>query len=165
MPDAVQLGELLRQVLTARGDGAPCLRISGAELRRFRDALYVVKPLPAPDRGYTKSWNGRGSLRLESLGGELRLERTREGGIDAALLRGARIEIRIRRGGESLRFGGRRRTLRNLLQEADLAPWMRARLPFIYLDGVLAAVAGIGVDSRFRAQPGRPGLLPVWRPD
>lgn len=166
MPDAVRLGELLRQALTARGDSALRLRIAGADLRRFRDALHVVRPLPA-DRVYAKSWNGRGSLRLEPLAGVLRLERTREGGIDAALLRGARIEIRVRRGGESLRLSerGRRRTMRNLLQEADLPPWVRERLPFIYLNGVLAAVADIGIDTRFRARPGRPGLLPVWRPD
>lgn len=166
MPDAVRLGEMLRQALTARGDSALRLRIAGAELRRFRDALHVVRPLPALDSGFARSWNGRGLLRLEPLGGVLRLERTTQGGIDAALLRKAKIEVRVRRGGESLRLSGhgRRRTLRNLLQEADLPPWVRERLPCIYLDGVLAAVAGIGVDSRFRAQSGRPGLLPVWRP-
>lgn len=167
MPDADHLGELLRQAVTARDDARVCIRTGESELRRFRGTLYVVKPLPAPGPDYALDWNGRGPLRLDALGGELRLERRAGAGLDSGLLRGARLQVRARKGGETLRLtaGGRRRTLRNLLQEAELPPWMRERLPFLYLDGELAAVGGIGVDVRFQAAAGRPGYWPVWLPD
>lgn len=167
MPDADHLGELLRQVLVARDDARVCIRTGGAELRRFRGTLYVVRPLHAPEPDFAVAWNGRGALRLDALGGVLRLERRTGAGMDAGLLRGSRLEVRVRRGGETLRLaaGGRRRTVRNLLQEAELPPWMRECLPFLYIDGELAAVAGIGVDVRFQAAAGRAGYWPVWLPD
>lgn len=167
MPDADHLGELLRQALAASGDARVCLRIGDAELRRFQGVLFIVRSLSAPERGCAVDWNGRGTLRLDGLGGELRLERRAEGGIDESLFRESGFAIFGRRGGETLRLaaGGRRRTVRNLLQEAGLAPWMRERLPFLYIGGELAAVAGIGVDVRFRAQAGRAGYWPVWLPD
>ncbi len=167
MPDADRLDELLSQAVTARGDAAVRVVLGGAELRRFHDALYIVRPRPALARDFEMLWNGRGTLRLKELGGVLRLERGMEPGIDGRLLRGKSLRIHVRLGGETLRLapGGRRRTVRNLLQEAELPPWMRERLPFLYLDGELAAVAGIGVDVRFRAPAGHAGYRPVWLPD
>jgi tRNA(Ile)-lysidine synthase len=167
MPDADHLQELLRQVLAARDDARVCIRTGDAELRRFRGTLYVIRRLPAPGPDFAVTWNGRGALRLGALGGVLRLERRSGAGVAADLLRGARIELRVRRGGETLRLaaGGRSRTVRNLLQEAALPPWMRDRLPFLYVGGELAAVAGIGVDVRFQAPAGHAGYWPLWLPD
>lgn len=167
MPDAGHLEELLRQAVAARGDAAVRIRVGDAELRRFRATLYVVRSLPVPERNYAVAWSGRGALRLHALGGVLRLERRADAGIDSRLLRGAGFEVRARSGGEMLRLtpGGRRRTVRNLLQEAELPPWVRERLPFLYHDGELVAVAGIGVDVRFQAAAGRAGYWPVWLPD
>jgi len=167
MPDADHLEELLRQALAARGDAEVCIRSGDAEMRRFHGVLYIVRGLSVPERGCAVDWNGRGTLRLDGLGGVLRLERRAGGGIDGSLFRGSGFEISGRRGGETLRLaaGGRLRTVRNLLQEAGLPPWMRERLPFLYIQGELAAVAGIGVDVRFLAPAGRAGYWPVWLPD
>ena len=63
-----------------------------------------------------------------------------------------------------LASGGPRRTLRNLLQESVLPPWLRERLPLLFLGDELAAVPGIGVDVRFRCAQGGKGLIPVWVP-
>jgi tRNA(Ile)-lysidine synthase len=167
MPDADHLGELLRQALGARGDAKVCLRIGDSELRRFHGVLYIVRSLSAPERGCAVAWNGRGTLRLDSLGGVLRLERRAGGGIDGGLFRGPGFEVTVRQGGETLRLAadGPRRTVRNLLQEAGLPPWVRERLPFLYIEGELVAVAGIGIDVRFRVPAGRAGYWPVWLPD
>ncbi|MCW5605489.1 MAG: tRNA lysidine(34) synthetase TilS, partial [Burkholderiales bacterium] len=64
MPDADRLDELLRQVITARGDAAVRIGLDGVELRRFHDALYMVRPLPALARDFVVSWDGRGALHL-----------------------------------------------------------------------------------------------------
>ncbi len=167
MPDADRLEELLRQALTAGRDAAVCMRLDESDLRRYRDVLYIVKPVPASDRPLELQWNGRGVLRLKPLGGNLRLVRSTEGGIDGQLIRGLGFRVCSRQGGEALRLapGGRLRTVRKLLQEANCPPWMRERLPFLYLDGRLAAVPGLGIDVHFRVSSGRGGYLPVWHPD
>ncbi|MGH8035723.1 MAG: tRNA lysidine(34) synthetase TilS, partial [Lysobacterales bacterium] len=46
LPAAVHLDQVLSEVLLARADANPCLRWPGAELRRYRDSLYAMPPLP-----------------------------------------------------------------------------------------------------------------------
>ncbi len=59
---------------------------------------------------------------------------------------GARVEIRLRAGGERLRLHPARpaRSLKNLYQEAGIPPWERPLLPVVWVDGVLAWVGGVG---------------------
>lgn len=167
MPEAERLDELLRQATTARSDARVCVDLGGVELRRFQDVLYIVRPLPRLTKSFEVAWSGRGTLPLPQLGGSLRLVRRKGEGIAAAALQSASLLVRIRQGGEMLRPvpAGRRRTVRNLLQEAALPPWLRERLPFLYVDGELAAVPGAGIDAQFQAGAAESGLLPVWLPD
>ena len=168
MPDADRLNEALRQAITARRDARVCVDLGGGiELRRFQDALYVVRTLPPLEQAFELTWNGRGILALQQLGGTLQLARRKSAGIAARVLRTAPLTIRVRRGSEALRLGAgaRQRTVRNLLQEAALPPWIRDRLPFIYIGGELAAIPGLGVDVRFQTARNESGFLPVWRPD
>ena len=167
MPDADRLEELLRQALTARADARVRVELDGVGLRRFQDALYILRPLPRPGATFEQAWNGRGVLALPQLGGSLRLVRSKGEGIAADVLRSALLVVRARRGGEVLRPApdGRLRTVRNLLQEAAVPPWLRERLPFLYVDGVLAAVPGVGVDAKFQASMDESGLRPAWLPD
>ena len=55
------------------------------------------------------------------------------------------LEVRFRTGGERCRPSGRGQSqrLKKLLQEVQLPPWRRERLPLLYLDGELAAVADL----------------------
>ena len=167
MPDAARLEEVLRQAMTARIDARVCVSVGGVELRRFREHLYIVRPLPAVAASFETDWNGRKPLRLPQLGGTLSLERCEGSGIASRWLRGRALTVKIRQGGEKMRLsaGGPGRTVRNLLQEASLPPWQRERLPLIYVDARLAAVPGIGTDEHFLASTGESGWQPVWQPD
>lgn len=167
MPDAVRLDELLRQAIGARLDARVSVALDRAEVKRFRGHLHIVKPLPRTMANMAWIWNGRGILHIPELGGSLRLIRRRGAGIDARRLQDSVLTVRTRRGGESLRLsvGARRRTVRNLLQEAVIAPWIRDRLPCILVNGELACVTNLGVDSAFQARPGAIGMLPVWVPE
>jgi len=166
MPEAGRLDELLRQALTARADARVCVNLGDVELRRFRGTLYAVAPLPPLPRNFEMAWHGRGPLELPQLGGSLHLEQCRGSGIAAKWLQHGRLTVRVRRGGEVLLLasGGQKRTVRNLLQERAMPPWMRERLPLLYLGDELAAVPGIGVHARFRCAPDEKGLIPVWSP-
>lgn len=163
MPEAVRLEEVLRQACGARDDAKVCVDIGDVELRRYRDVLHIVRHVPECKPGSEFGFRGTSGVHLPQLGGILSFRACKGEGIASAWLRRPMI-LRVRSGGEALRLvsEGPRRTVRNLLQEAGVPPWKRERLPMLYLDDVLVAVPGLGVDERFKPSPGRRGWLPVW---
>jgi tRNA(Ile)-lysidine synthase len=144
LPSFEALSRLEREVLRARPDRAPCLAWGETELRRFRDALHLMRRLPPPPRGLGLEWDGRADLALPPGCGSLKL------------LRAATAELPLRiafaRGGERLKPAGSRytRTLRNLFQEGAVPPWVRERMPLLLLDGSLAAAADRWQSAAFR---------------
>ena len=164
MPGAERLDEALRQALTAKEDARVLIDLGDVELRRFENRLHAVPKLATPRPGYARRWRGEEKLLLTELGGVLVMDRGRGTGISVARLRGRPVMIRVRRGGERLRPDARRprRSLKNLLQEARVPPWQRERLPLMFCGGELVWAAGIGVDCRFRAADGEPGVQPIW---
>ena len=72
--------------------------------------------------------------------------------------------LRFRAGGESLRPHPERprKRLKDLCQEAGIVPWMRDRLPLVFVGDRLVAVADLWIDADFAAEAGRPALKPVW---
>jgi tRNA(Ile)-lysidine synthase len=73
---------------------------------------------------------------------------------DAVLERG--LELRFRSGGERLKPSGHihTRTLKKLLQEEGIVPWMRDRVPLLYSGGNLVAVADLWIAADAVSQPG-----------
>lgn len=141
-PPAARLGAALPGFFNARPDGAPALRWDSGEVRRYRGRLYAL-PLGA----------GTGSFRL--VAGQV-------GGL--RLGSGADACIRFRAGGESLKPhpGRPRKRLKDLCREAGIVPWMRDRLPLVFVGERLAAVGDLWIDADFAAPPGVPALKPVW---
>ena len=72
------------------------------------------------------------------------------------------IEQRERQGAEKIQIKANtpRKTLKNLFQESNVAPWQR-QAPLLYVDGQLVAVAGVGVSYSHLASTGK-RVLPVW---
>ena len=163
MPSAERLGEGLRQALSAKGDAHVRIELDGASLRRHDGYLHVVRAGKAP-AGYSRRWRGEKRLELEELGGVLTLARATGAGISLARLRAGTVEIRLRRGGERLRpdCSRPRRSLKNLLQESNVPPWRRERLPLMFCGGKLVWVAGLGVDCDFQAKGREAAILPGW---
>ena len=85
-----------------------------------------------------------------------------EGGLCAA--RAVQPVLRFRKGGESLRpsLARPRKRLKDLCREAGIVPWMRERLPLVFVGEQLVAVADLWIDADFAAEAGRPALKPVW---
>lgn len=164
MPATERLGEALRQAVAARGDARVCVDLGAVELRRFGGALHVVPKTAAVPRSFARAWRGEPSLALPELGGTLTLSRRRGGGLDPARLAAAPVTVRVRQGGERLRLaaGGPRRSLKNLMQEAVIPPWVRDRLPLVYCGNTLVWVPGIGMASEFAVAAGRIALRPDW---
>jgi len=157
-PPAAQLGAGLPGFFTARPDGAPALRWDEGEVRRYRGRLYAFGRLaPPPDQSPAGP-----ALELGPGLGRFRLVAGHEGGLRPAA--GAGATIRFRAGGEALQPhpGRPRKRLKDLFQEAGVVPWMRDRLPLVYVGERLAAVGDLWIDVEFAAGPGEPALKPLW---
>jgi len=159
-PPASRLDAALPAFFAARPDGAPSLRWDAGEVRRYRGRLYAMEPLPAsPPQA---SMAGAAIVELGAGVGRFRLEPGVQGGLRGNALESA--SIRFRAGGESLRPhpARPRKRLKDLCREAGIVPWMRERLPLVFIGERLAAVGDLWVDSDFAAAAGEPALRPVW---
>ena len=158
-PPAARLNAAMPAFLRAREDGAPALRWDAGEIRRYRGRLYALQPqrdaAPAMENGATVLELGPGCGRFELVAGA-------DGGLCA--VRAAQAVLRFRKGGESLRPhpARPRKRLKDLCQEAGIVPWMRERLPLVFVGEQLVAIADLWIDSDFAAEAGRPALKPVW---
>ncbi len=161
LPGRARLQEALDQALGSRADAQPRVAWAGAELRRHRDRLYAMAPLPPLEPGWSRPWDPAEAVALPQPRQRLRARPAVGAGLALARLQGRSLGLRLRRGGERIRPAGARcsRPLKDLLREAGLPPWIRARLPLVEVDGHLAAVADRWVCEGFAAGPGEPGLV------
>lgn len=119
----------------AKPDATPRWRLVGGELQRSCDRIWwlpdawlesVVAPLDWPDPAVPLALPGNGTLRM------------------AGAAPAGKLQIRYRKGGEAVLVAGRgRRDLKRLLNEADVPAFVRGRLPLLYCDDELIAVANL----------------------
>ena len=136
-PSAGLLDAGLAMLLAAGPLAMPEMRWQGGLIRRFRDSLYLLRELSAFEP-QTLVFDGVAPRACQ--GGVLVWSQTRGRGLPVSDPR--RLEIRGRQGGESFSLG-RTRSLKKWLQEHHVPPWLRDRLPLIYLEDELVAVAGL----------------------
>lgn len=162
VPTTAQMVRLSADVLAAASDRNPCVAWGGVEARRYRDRLYVLRLTAGVTEFAPLSWDPRYPLAVGA--GVLQAAAAEGQGLAQARLARSRVEVRCRRGGETLRPSGQQhhRSLKHLYQERGVPTWVRARTPLIYVDGQLAAVAGQWLDADFAAGPGEPGWVVRW---
>ncbi|HLF98556.1 MAG TPA: tRNA lysidine(34) synthetase TilS [Methylococcaceae bacterium] len=150
MPPTNILERVLSEAIPARPDRTPRVEWGEGEIRRYRDHLHLLNPLPPVPPNWHTSWRGDAPLPLPD-GRALHAEREKGAGIAPEFWRPEAIEVRYRQGGERCRLPGRAGTheLKKLLQEGGLPPWERERLPLVYINGELAAVGDLWVCGVF----------------
>ncbi len=165
-PSSCHLERVLADLVAGRRDAVARVQWPGAEMRRYRDRLFAMTPLPPHDPAMTVPWDGRQPLTLACPAGMLSLVPTTGVGLRADLCELGRLQVAFRRGGERCRPAGRglSRPLKHLLQEAGIPPWERDRLPLLLVDGALAAVADLWVCEPYAAEAGEEGLRLRWQP-
>ena len=161
IPDAVHLHEMHRLV-HARQDAQPCVSWKGAELRRYRDKLFLVWQSRPQAGGDDYPWAFNHPLQLPSgvLSAKLILGR----GLSAALVSSGKVVVRFRRGGERCHPTGRAhsQSLKRLFQEWGTPTWLRANTPLVYVNGELAAVADTCICRNFAVKTGEHGWVLKW---
>lgn len=165
-PGAPVLDALFRDLIGAAPDATPLVEWPGGQWRRFRNRLYLLPAhwgaAPSRDRG-PWSWSPEMPLELPD-GARLSAQPALGHGLRVTLP-GARLSVRYRRGGERVHPQGRgaSNTLKKVLLEQALEPWLRDRVPLMERDGELVAVGDLFVCQSAAAGIGEPGWLPEWR--
>jgi len=165
VPQHIHLQRILDEVLMAAEDASPLVAWPGAEVRRYRDALYLMPPLSPLLKGTASwLWDGTSSVALPQGMGHLKAITATGRGVSLEWLQGPGGEFRLRRGGERLQPIGRNEhhALKKLYQEAGIPPWERDRRPLLYVNGRLAQVPGLWTAQEFAAAEGEQGVLLQW---
>ena len=156
-PSTVKLREMTGALLSARADAQPAVDWPGGVLRRRGGRLQLdgvpQQRVNEPDTTSSKSWRWMTERELLLTGGDsLGLVADAAGPIDLDRLP-ATLDLRARRGGESLRPGPRARTqaLKKLMQAAKLSVEDRARLPLLYAGKRLVAAGDRWIDASIAA--------------
>ncbi|GAA5441981.1 tRNA(Ile)-lysidine synthase [Microbulbifer sp. NBRC 101763] len=153
-PESVSLQEALAQVSGAAQDAQLVVHLGGQVVRRYQDRLYLTPKLAplSSCKNTLLAWDGISSLALP--GGAVLEPVT--GWPQADYL------VRYRSGGERALPIDRThsQTLKKILQERGLEPWLRDRVPLVYRGEELVAVAGLFSCKVNSDIPDRP---PSWR--
>lgn len=163
-PSTALMDRVLGELLPAGADRQPAIRWDGAQIRRFRGELHLLRAFGDLDAGTITDWDGITPLALGPDNGLLGARLEAGPGLDPERWRRGRITVRYRQGGETLRLPQRAgtRELKKLLQEAGVAPWLRTRMPLVYLDNELAAVADLWVNAPFAGDPRGTNVRLCW---
>lgn len=162
LPALAVIDEIIDTAVAARLDATPLVRWPGAEVRRYRRRLYLSPPLEAFDAAQRFTWNLAETLELPGSG---TLQAHAVTGRGLRIPPGNRLQARFRQGGERLQPAGRagRHAVKKLFQEWQVPVWERARVPLLFSDGALVAVAGYCIAQGFEAAPGEPGYEVHWQ--
>lgn len=118
----------------ASGDGRPCWRLTDGELHRGNERIWWLSDdwLKAP---LGQDWENPAQRLVLPGNGSLHL---------SGMMPQGALRIAYRQGGESLQIAGRgSRDLKRLLNELQVPAFVRSRLPLLYCDDQLLAVANL----------------------
>ncbi|MEH6639021.1 MAG: tRNA lysidine(34) synthetase TilS [Porticoccaceae bacterium] len=168
---------VLSDLIEAQDDANPVVTWPGGEWRRFNQRLYC---LPVDWQAMSFAPELSAPLRWQSLekplalpgGGELsgsqylHQHSYQNRGQDLFVPPGVAVSVAFRQGGERCQPVARSAstTLKKLFQEYHLEPWLRDRIPLIYIDDELAAVGDVWVCEGFQAGAERSGWRLSWTP-
>ncbi|HEV2606932.1 MAG TPA: tRNA lysidine(34) synthetase TilS [Xanthomonadaceae bacterium] len=158
-PPASIVAAIERDLLTARGDGDACVEWADVAVHRWRDQLHALNPCAPLPTDWSTRWDGRSPLRLPD--GAL-LELRGAQGLEAPLT------VRARQGGERIRLPGRDHShaLKHVLQDRDVPPWIRTRMPLMFADdGELLAAGDVILSTRMDAWLRTHNAHLRWLPD
>lgn len=140
-PERVHLQEVEAQLIGGREDSEAEVTWGAVRLRRFRQRLYLLPAgLMKQTTDVSLCWNGLEPLQWGHW--QLTLEEVEQGGFR---LPAGGFKVKARQGGERCHpsWRDRSQTLKKLLQESDLEPWLRHQLPLLVVGDEIAVVADL----------------------
>ncbi len=164
-PTQRQLQLLIAGFVRKRPPSSASLQWSQTTVRRYDDWLYLLKTAPRGETPEAKSWDLRTTMPIPELMVQLVPVPVQGHGLarDRTPLSAT---IRWRRGGERCRLPDRdhHSKLKKLLQQHRVPPWVRERIPLIYVREEIAAVGGYWYCEPYVARTGEAGIAIDVRP-
>lgn len=161
MPSRAFVLRVLSMIQSPLGD--PKLFNQNHTIRRYRDSLFCVANRPEVLLESGLEWvHADEPLSLPD-GTALKIAYD-QSGIDPEVWLSAQVEVKFRSGGEKIALPNRegRHSLKNLYQEMGIPPWKRPNIPLVYLNGRLAAVADLWIDSEYFCENKSSCIRLIW---
>lgn len=157
IPSTIKMRQIQQDFLYSSEDKLPHMVWEGVELRRYQDMLYALHELSAHDETQIFHWDLQEPLQLPNVG-VLHAQRVQGQGLRADI---NNVTVQFRRGGEQIRLPGRQHhhEVKKLFQEWNVLPWQRDRVPLIYVEDTLIALAGYCIAEGFAAEKNQEGYL------
>ncbi len=148
LPSTAQLDRILDDILNGSEESAGTVYFADAQLQRFRNTVYLG-PRGAFDNtsDFDYQWPDiEIPLTIIETGQVLT---KRDVGFSEDTVVTLPVQVRNRRGGERIQLQGHAhsKSVKALLRERGIPPWLRCRLPFVYIGGTLAAIVGVSVSA------------------
>lgn len=142
LPSTVQLQQLLSDLVDGKAEGQGLSGFGSADVARYQDELFIAKRGafdPLPDFDYL--WQQTDvPLFISELGWHL--DATAHANLTPYI--GKILRVRNRRGGERWRPdpAGQSTSVKSLLQQRRVPPWLRSRILLVFHDDVLIDLCG-----------------------
>lgn len=171
MPNTDYLNEIIAQLFFADSDANVHLNLGELIIKRFGQRAYLlqaaevkvaVKPLekkPLEVKPLAFELAPQGETHVSLPNGTLSFKRVKSAGL-LLVNPQDKLTIHLRHGGERIKIADNRpaRTLKYVMQAAEIPPWARASWPLIYLNNTFACVPNVGVAHHLQTQPDQEGL-------
>lgn len=157
IPEQQHLQQVEQQIIGGRQDAETQVSWADVSLRVYRQRLFALPSAELP--GIDRETSAAISLDTTvSLGRALQFSAELSYGSDGPLLQAdlPNLHLAFRRGGERCRPAGRAhsQTLKRLLQDYGVEPWLRESLPLVYSGDTLVAVANLWICEGYSASAG-----------
>lgn len=182
MPSTEQLAQVRTQLL-AKGDKNPAVKVANNYLRRYKDALYLTANFSDITHWHTevdccyeeKKFNSSKCIKLPDGLGKLtfaneqftKLSNLNSSASYRIILPSTLQKVTVRFSHTNPTclpdYRNHSRSLKKVLQELNIPPWQRKRIPFIYYDDVLVAAIGHFVCQAYLASEHEPSFIVTWK--
>ena len=144
LPSAIVMQKVIDEACLAKEDSMPLVKWQGAEIRRYRNRLYIMKPTNSFDTSFSLIISGLQELMIEE-GKTLVWQESRQGLTENIIQKG--LQLRFRQGGEKIKIHGQHHSLKHLMQEEAIPPWQRDRIPLLFCEDELLVVVGYALSD------------------
>lgn len=147
LPSASTQQRLLDELIRAAVDASPMVSWGRVQIRRYRNRLYIEKQETEPFCSERVWKQFPDSLKLNE---HTLLAKPAAQGIKIPA--NALIKVSYRQGGERFVWHGQTKALKKLMQDWNVLPWMRDKVPLLFVNDQLAAVIGYAISDDFYQQ-------------
>ncbi len=164
VPSMQVLNEGIKTLMHSKSE-SPSMTWNDYSIRRYKHRLYFLNSsLNSPNNLLTEiSWDINKTINLGENLGSIQAQFLTGDGISLNKCPKS-LAIKYRKGGEEIKPSGHKitKSLKNLFQENNVLPWVRDKIPLIYVDQELISVGDLWFNQDYKANNNEDGFLVTW---